>query len=310
LTESTSARPSELRLYGAFSACGLIWGSTFLAISIGNDTVPPMWAAGLRLALAAPLLVLIGVVTRQPRPRGAALRAAMGYGVCNLGIGLPMLYWAEKKVPSGLASVIYATVPLTSMLLTRAFGLERITWIKVAAAVVGLVGVAVIFSGELGGGVPAGPLLAVFLSTVSASLGTVLLKRGPPQSPISSNAVATAVGCVLCVLASVLAGERHALPRTFAELFPIVYLTVAGSIGAYVFLSWLVNYWDVTRISFVSLIVPIVAVGLGSLVRHERLSGQAILGSLLVLAGVLLRIQGDRDRAPSTELPATPARSP
>ena len=96
----------------AFAACGAIWGSTFLVISIGNDTLAPVWAATLRLTLAA---LLLGAWTRargRALPRGAALRAALGYGVAQFGVNLPLLYWGEKLVPSGLSAVVFATIPL------------------------------------------------------------------------------------------------------------------------------------------------------------------------------------------------------
>ena len=275
-----------------------MWGSTFLVISIGNDTVPPFWAAALRLALAVPLLGIIAVATRQRLPRGAQLRAAVGYGIFSHGISLSMLYWAEKEVPSALAAILYATLPLTSAILTHVFGLERITLAKIVAAVIALAGVAVIFSDQLQGGVAGLPLTVALVSSVSASIGTILLKRGGHQPPVASNAVGATVGFVFCFLVSMIAGEAHSLPRTFPELFPIVYLTLAGSVGAYVLLSWLVNYWDVTKITYISVIVPIVALVLGTLVRHERISGNALFGSLLVLAGVLLRIRADRHPPP------------
>jgi drug/metabolite transporter (DMT)-like permease len=125
------------------------------------------------------------------------------------------------------------------------------------------------------------------------------LKRGGHQSPVPSNAIGATVGCAFCLTVSMFAGETHAVPRSFAELFPIVYLTLAGSIGAYVLLTWLVNYWDVTKITYISVIVPIVALVLGTVVRHEHISRNAMLGSVLVLIGVLLRIRADRVRAPA-----------
>ena len=127
---------SEAGPWVAFAACSAIWGSTFLVISIGNDALAPVWAATLRLALAALLLGGVTLARRQALPRGAALRAALGYGVAQFGVNLPLLYWGEKVVPSGLSAVVYATIPLSSALITRAFRMERLTPAKVAGAVV------------------------------------------------------------------------------------------------------------------------------------------------------------------------------
>ena len=98
--------------YLVFIGCCLIWGSTFLAIRIGNEAVPPVWAATIRLVLAAPLLAGLVLVTRQHFPRGPALRGALLFGIFNFGANLSLLYWGERVVPSGIAAVLYATVPL------------------------------------------------------------------------------------------------------------------------------------------------------------------------------------------------------
>src|SRR5205814_10064619 len=111
-----SRASSEAGPWAAFAACSAIWGSTFLVISIGNDALAPVWAATLRLVLAALLLAGVTVARRQALPRGAALRAALGYGVMQFGVNLPLLYWGEKVVPSGLSAVVYATIPLSSAL--------------------------------------------------------------------------------------------------------------------------------------------------------------------------------------------------
>ena len=83
----------------AFAGCCAIWGSTFLVISIGNDAVPPLWAATLRLALASVLLFALNRLTGRSLPRGPALAAAAGFGFLNLGLSFCCLYWGEKSLP-------------------------------------------------------------------------------------------------------------------------------------------------------------------------------------------------------------------
>src|SRR5262249_43974049 len=161
---SAAAPPSSasgLAPWLAFPACTLIWSSTFLFISIGNEALPPLWAVSLRLALAALLLGGIARVTNDGMPRGAAALAATGYGLCQFGIGFPLLYWGETVLPSGLAAIIYATVPLWASLFTRAFGLERFSSPKLAGALVGLAGVAGGFPPPIRGGFPGPPFPAV-----------------------------------------------------------------------------------------------------------------------------------------------------
>lgn len=272
----------------AFGACGAIWGSTFLVISIGNDALAPVWAATLRLALAAVLLAAWTLARGQALPRGAALRAALGYGVGQFGVNLPLLYWGEKLVPSGLSAVLYATIPFTSALAARALRLERLTPGKLLGALIAFAGVAVLFSASLQRHIPVAGFAAIFAGATSASIGTTLLKRGPRQDPFAANAVGCAAGAIMAAVASFALGEAHAFPGTARAAWPLIYLTVAGSLGAYVILSWLLAHWPVTRTSYITVIVPVIALALGSAVRHEPVAPGSLGGTALVLAGLLL----------------------
>jgi drug/metabolite transporter (DMT)-like permease len=292
----THQAPRDTRTHAAFATCTLIWGSTFLVISIGNDTVPPMWAASLRLMLAAVVLTGLVLARRRGLPRAGALRAAALYGVFQFGFNFPLLYWGETVVPSGLAAVVFATIPITSALVARVFGIERLDSLKLGGAGIALAGVAVLFTHELTARVTALPLLSIFLATVAAALGSTMLKRGPRQDPVGANAVGAAVGAPFCLLASWLLHEARHLPTEWVQIYPILYLTIAGSVGAFVVFAWLVNHWPVSTIAFIGVVVPVIAVTLGVLVREERLLGQHFLGSLLVLAGVFVAIASDRRR--------------
>ncbi len=290
--------PGAGKPWAAFAACAAIWGSTFLVISIGNDALAPVWAATLRLTLAAALLTLWTWARGRALPRGPALRAALGNGVAQFGVNLPLLYWGERRVPSGLSAVVYATIPLTGALLARAARLERLTAAKLTGAVVAFGGVAVLFSSALQASAAPAGLAAIFVGATAAGLGTVLLKRGPRQDPFGANAVGCAIGAAIAATASVALGERHALPATFAAAWPVLYLTVGGSLGAYVIMTWLVNHWPVTRTTYVTVIVPVIALALGALVRHERLRPASFGGVALVLAGVLIGMRPERAARP------------
>jgi drug/metabolite transporter (DMT)-like permease len=285
---------SDVRPWLAFAICGAIWGSTFLVISIGNDALAPVWAATLRLGLAALLLTGLLRVRGEAAPRGAALRAALGYGVCTFGINLPLLYWGEKLVPSGLSAVLYATIPMSTAFLTRAFGMERLRAPKVIGAVIAFAGVAVLFSTTFHGQIAPAGLLAIFVAATMSALGSVCLKRGPRQSAIGANAVGCAVGALMSGAISLALNEPHRLPTTPATLLPLLYLTIAGSLGAFVIMSWLVTHWPITRASYVSVVVPVLALALGSVVRHERVTLVNLIGAALVLVGLLTGMRAGR----------------
>lgn len=300
-TRPASASPALCWL--AFFTCVVIWGSTFLVIRIGNSAVAPAWAAAIRLALAAIVLAAIARATGTPLPRGAALRAAALYGFFNFGINFTLLYWGEVSFPSGLTAVLYATIPLTTALITAAIGLERLTMPRLIGALFALGGVAVMMRERIGGDVTLGSFLAVFVAATSAGISVIFFKRGPKQSAIAANAVACVVGLVVCLAASFALREPHRAPPGWAGWLPIVYLTLLGSVVAFVSMSWLVHQWDVTRVAFIGVLVPIVALGLGALVLGERVPPASLLGTLLVLAGVVLAMRG----APSHASAPAPA---
>ena len=284
--------------YVAFVAATLIWGTTFLFIRLGNDIVAPIWSAAIRLALAAALLTLISVVTRARFPRGDALKATLLFGFFNFGVNFALLYWGEVRVPSGVAAIFYASFPLTTGLLAAAFGLERLERRRTAVAVAALVGVVLIFGGELSVSVPALPLFGVFVAATASGLGNILLKRAPAQAVFPVNAIGSAVGAVVCLVTSIVVGEDHALPMSLQGWVPILYLTIAGSLGAYVIYTWLVNHWPATRASLVGVTAPVIAVIVGAVVKEERPSGLTLVGAGIVLGSVILGLRSPHGKAP------------
>jgi drug/metabolite transporter (DMT)-like permease len=247
--------------------------------------------------VASVLLFAIARALGQPLPRGAALRSALAYGTLNMGFSMTLLYWAEVTVPSGLVAVLYATIPLTTALFARAVGLERLVPLKLAGAIVALLGVGAIVTGQLHGTLAAWPVFAAVAAATCAAGSGVALKAGPRQAPLPANAVGSAAGAVIALTASLLAREPHPLPTTAAAAFPILYLVVAGSLVAFGLYAWLVNHWPVTRIAFVSVVVPVVALSLGVAFRGERLDAVEVLGSALVMLGLALALLADRWRA-------------
>jgi drug/metabolite transporter (DMT)-like permease len=287
---STSGAPAapgsaDPRTWLAFAGCCVIWGSTFLVISIGNDALAPLWAAALRLGLAALILFPLSLLAGQRIRDRASLASALRYGLLQMGINFALLYWGEKTVPSGIAAVCYATTPLSSALMASALRIERMSWLKLLGAGVALAGVAMIGRGSGSVHTPLPGFLAILGAATVAALGNTLLKRGPRVPALAVNAVGCAVGCAICLTLSRLIGEPWVVPREPVALFSIIYLTIAGSVGAFVLMTWLVMRWPVTRVSFVSVVVPVVAMALGAVFRHEPLTVASLAGSALVLAG-------------------------
>lgn len=284
--------------YAAFAAASLIWGSTFLVIKLGHDSgVPPLWAATIRLVLASLILFAIAFAFRLSIPRGERLSAALLYGFFQFGLNFGLLYWGELTVPSGVAAVFYATIPLSTLLFAWLLRLERFNAARLGGAVVAFAGVAVIFAGELGQQVAFAGLLAVFIAATCAALSGVLLKQ-QPQDAIPANAIGAAVGAVVCLVGSLVLGETRALPGSWDAWWPILYLTIAGSLGAFVIWSWLLKTWRASSASMITVIVPVLAFLLGAAVAGERVAPATYVGALLTLAGVFWVLRAPAAPAP------------
>lgn len=276
--------------YLGFAGMCLIWGTTFLVIRIGNEAIAPLWGATLRQVLGAILNLTVAMILRARWPRGSALGGIAAFGFLNLGVNFVLLYWAETTVPSGIAAVIYATMPLSTGLFSAWMGLHRLERTKMLAAIVGIMGVALIFSGEIGVGAPPLAMLGVLTGASCAAFSGVILKKLPPQSTFVVNGLGSAIGALVCFAASTAAGEPHAMPRTFAAWGPILYLAVAGNLGAYVLWAWLVTQWKVTSVSVGALIIPVIATVAGALVRAEAPAPLTYVGAALVLGGVAVAL--------------------
>jgi drug/metabolite transporter (DMT)-like permease len=293
----------------AFLGCGVIWGSTFLVIRVGNESMPALWACTLRFALAALLLNGILLITRQPWPKGEALKAAVWYGLLEFGVSMPLLYWGEKEVPSGLAAVLYAICPVVAMFIARLLGMEKLNLRRLAAAILAFLGVGVIFWRELLHGGSSIALLAILLAACAAPTAGLMLER-QPQNAIGANAVGVLVALPICLLASLATGETPRIPTTFHEIFPIVYLTLAGSLGAFVLFAWLIQHWRATTVAFLGVLVPVIAVILGAVVRKESLAPGSLVGALVVIIGVIAALRAENKASEkATTTPAVPAQA-
>jgi drug/metabolite transporter (DMT)-like permease len=285
--------------YAAFVGTCLIWGSTFLAIRFGTESVPPVWGATIRLAIAAVLCFVVMKATGGSFPRGAALRAAFVFGALNLGVNFVLLYWGEQTVPSGTAAVLYATIPISTGIFSALLGVHPLSRVQLLSAVIGLLGVVLIFSGELSIGAPAKALVAVFTGATCASFSTVIVKKAPPQSTWALNSFGAAVGSCVCLLGSLVLGESHPLPQGWTGWGPILYLAILGNLGAYALYGWLITKWKVTSASIAALIIPVIAVILGAIVKGEAPPPTTYAGAALVLTGVAVALFGGRKPAPA-----------
>ena len=291
---TSSARPAAWKLLLAFAIIYLVWGSTYLAIRIGVREIPPFLMAGLRFTFAG--LVMWGWMrmTGTPSPTPREWRDASVLGTLMFLIDYACLFWAEQRVPSGIAAVILAMIPVCITLLEITFlRSQRLTLRLATGLAIGIFGVAVLMnpSASLG----EAPLdhrgvIALLVSCCGWSIGTIVSKRLtlPASKPMSAAAQMLSGGVQLLVLAAV-SGEFtnfRAQNISSGAWLSLVYLIIAGSIIGYTAYVWLLHYESATKVGTYAYVNPVVAVILGATLGGESMGRRTILGTALILISV------------------------
>jgi drug/metabolite transporter (DMT)-like permease len=270
----------------------VIWGSTWLAIKLGLETVPPLLSAGVRFLLASVILYGLMVVRKEriPRTKGFVLLAVF-MGLTAFSVPYALVYWGQRIIPSALASILFATYPFFVGLFSYFFlPNENMNWLKFVSLVLGFAGIYIIFSSELSfdSGIAVAGMAAIVVSSFIQAGSLVFLKKyGEAISPVSLNFASMSIGAVLLLIGSVSMETYSTVVWTRQALLSIVFLAVFGNVVAFVSYFWVVKHVETVLLSMTSFVTPIVAVILGALVAHERLSPQIFSGACLVLCGIL-----------------------
>ena len=289
-------KPRAWKVLLAFAIIYFVWGSTFLAIRVGVREVPPFLLAGMRFLVAG--IVLYGWMrlkgTRSPALRewGAASLLAVLIFVFDYGL----LFWAEKRVPSGLAAVMLATIPvfmaLSEILI---LGTQRLTARLAIALLVGIGGVAVLVSRTLSFGevpIDTAGACALIVAAISWSIASALTRKLPlPTEKVMSSGIQMLVGGVLLTLTAALLGEFrgfHINTVSRGAWLALAYLIVAGSIVAFTAYVWLIHHESPTKVGTYAYVNPLVAVLAGYFFGGEAIGPRAIVGTMLVLISVVV----------------------
>jgi drug/metabolite transporter (DMT)-like permease len=291
----TAARPPAWKILLAFGIIYFVWGSTFLAIRVGVHEVPPFLLAAIRFFVSG--LVLYGWMrmTGTPSPSRREWGGATLLGALIFLVDYGCLFWAEQRVPSGIAAVVLATIPvfitLLEIIILRT---QRLTVRLGLALLVGLCGVAVLTVHSFSlGEVPldrAGAL-ALLIASFTWSVATILTRRLtlPASKPMSAAAQMLTGGFQLFLLAALSGGfsEFHPHAVSAKAWFALLYLIVAGSIVGFTAYVWLLHHESPTKVGTYAYVNPVVAVALGYFVGGEMVGPRTVVGALLVLASVI-----------------------
>lgn len=273
-----------------FAAISIVWGSTWLAIKVGLESISPVFGVAIRFTIAAAVLYAI------LRLRGERLSwgrdnvpVFLLLGFFSFSLPFVLVYWGEQYVGSGLASILFAAYPFVVAIFSHALlpG-ERLTIFKVTGTLFGFAGILVIFWTDLSTGTAGFPgMAAIVLSTVLQGFSLVSVKRsGKHIPPVQLTLGGMTVSVVILWAMAFALEDPSRLRFDAAGVGSVVYLGTFGSVLTFVVYYWLLRRVEALFLSLTALITPILAVILGAIFLDEVLHGRVYAGAAMVLAGI------------------------
>jgi drug/metabolite transporter (DMT)-like permease len=296
-TAAPAAGPARWQVWTGLWTIYLVWGSTYLAIRVMVETIPALLGAGVRFMLAGAILLGLSAARRRPvSARRAELGGALLVGTLLCGANA-VVTLAEQEVPSGLAALLVASIPLWVILLRRLAG-ERPAPTSVAAVAIGFVGVAILLApGEQTGGASLIAMLAVVGAALMWACGSVAAPRSVlPRDPIGATGWQMLLGGVVCGLAGLAVGEASEVdPSRFStdSVLAFAYLVLVGSCLAFTAYAWLLQHAPLSKVATYAYVNPVVAIVLGALILDEVVAGLTIAGAAVIVLSVALVVRAE-----------------
>jgi drug/metabolite transporter (DMT)-like permease len=291
-------RATALRVWAALGIVYLVWGSTYLGIAIAVETIPPFLMAAIRFALAGAVLV-IWEVTRAGRsfrlPSAREIRDSAIVGILLLGVGNGFVGLAETRVPSGIAAILIAVIPLWFAVLGWVYFRERLPKLVILGIGVGLIGVALLVW-PFGDGANAIDLLGVAILIVAPigwSHGSLYSARKAtlPSRPLMATGLQMLFGALALAGEAILTGEPARFDAgaiSASSLWALLYLTLFGSLVAFNAYAWLLRNAPLSLVGTYAYVNPVVAVALGALILHEQVTPRTLIASLVIVGAVAM----------------------
>ena len=294
----TDGRPSPSMIWTAMAAVYVIWGTTYLAIRVSNETLPPLIAAGIRFLIAGAVLYAISIRrgdVQGDRPGRAQWKAAslVGLGLVAGGNGVVVL--AERTVPSGLMSLVIALVPLWMALIDRVLLRHRVGWLTTAGLILGFGGAALLIgSSAIDHAAPLSGMLVGVCATLSWTTASLYSRTAPlPKRPLVGAGMEMMVGGAICVVAGIARGELPLVrfeDFSAASLLALLYLITVGSWIGFTSYVWLLRNARTSLVSTYAYVNPVVAVFLGWIVLNETISIRTFIAGAVIVAAVAIII--------------------
>ena len=282
----------NLRIILVYAIACLIWGSTWIAIKTSLQSLTPFLSAGLRFVIASTFILVILKITKieiQKDKLSIRLYFLMTFFSFVFPFGL--VYWAEQFVPTGLSSVLFAVNPFFVLLLSYfLIASEKIGFFKFTGIILGFAGILVIFSDNfyLDFSSYTIGMIAIVLSASLQALNSVFIKKyGGHLHPINMNFIPMLFGGIILSVSGIFLEDMSNVKYDLTALIAVLYLAVFGSIVTFTSFYWLLKRISVVILSLIAFITPVIALFLGSIFFSEQLTFNELLGSSMVLFGLL-----------------------
>ena len=281
----------RIRVYVSYFLVCSIWGSTWLVIKIGLETMSPLMAAGCRFLVASAVLFTLIKVRGVRIPFSVNDRYFyLVVALTSFSVPFALVYWGEQFIPSGLTSIVFSVYPFTVALFAFLFlPNERITAWKISGTIVGFAGILVIFSNDIRiSGINASwGMAAVLVSAILQAYSVIVIKKhGHSIHPFAITFVPMLIAAALLLAASAAFEDFSKSMFTMHAVLAIFYLGIFGSVATFVSYFWLLKRVEAVILSLTSFITPIIAVVLGAVFLGEQLSPGTFIGASLVLVGI------------------------
>jgi drug/metabolite transporter (DMT)-like permease len=287
--------PSGALVYALMALVALVWGSTWLVIKQGLETMPPLFGAGVRFVVAGVVMALIApwLVAREGggRPPWSAIAA---HGLCQFALNFALVYVSETILPSGLVSVLWSIYPLamamTGHFVTKAERLSKRQW---SGILFGLAGIVVLFATDIASISPKAVAmgLLLLLGPLSVTFSTTIVKRrAHASSSVLLNRDSMLLGAGVLLALSLVFERGEPVRVTPVAILSVGYLAIAGSVVTFGVYLWLLRTVAAYRLSLVSYVIPAIAIWLGATFGNEPLRSTTVFGTGLVIFGVALTL--------------------
>lgn len=297
LSPKPSHAHSHARAYVAWAAICVIWGTTYLAIRISLETIPPLLMAACRWIAAGGLLTVLLILRGQRLPARREWPSLAMLGILLLGFGNGAVVWAEQTVPSGLTAVLVATSPfwMVGIDALMADG-EALTLRRTFGLIVGFGGIVMLVWPEIrfdGGGGFLGGVIAAQIACIAWAIGSLFARKRGRGHAREEHVLATAafemlLGGIALLVVSLALHETSRLTLTPRTSGALLYLIFVGAIGGFSAYAYALKHLPVATVSLYAYVNPIIAVVLGTLILKEPFSARMAIAAAVVLTGMLL----------------------